>query len=167
MSVYNLIKRRRSVRSFLDNPIEGKKINKILDAGRWAPSGLNNQPWRFVVIRDKIVKDKISHFTEYSYIIKRANCLILVFLDRKNSYNLIKDIQAIGACIENIILCALDLGISSCWMGEILNQKTKVNKLLEIKSRYDLMVAIALGYSKKRSKSNRTSLDKLILKRIL
>ena len=137
-----------------------------MEAGRWAPSGLNNQPWRFVIIKNKIVKDKISHFTEYSYIIKRANCLILVFLDRKNSYNLIKDAQAIGACIENMLLCALDFGISSCWMGEILNQKAKVNKSLNIKSRYDLMAAVALGYSKRISKSKRISLNRLILKEI-
>jgi len=167
MSVYSLIKKRRSVRSFLNKPIENSKINKILEAGQWAPSGLNNQPWRFVSIKDKIIKDKISHYTEYSYIINRANCLILVFLDKENSYNLIKDAQAIGACIENMLLCALDLGISSCWMGEILNQKTKVNRLLNIKSRYDLMAAVALGYSKKKPKSRRISLDKLVLKRAL
>ncbi len=80
---------------------------------------------------------------------------------------MIKDTQAIGACIENMLLCALDLGISSCWMGEILNQKAKVNRLLNIKSRYDLMAAVALGYSKKKSKSRRISLDKLVLKRAL
>ena len=167
MSVYSLIKRRRSIRSFLNKPIENSKINKILEAGQWAPSGLNNQPWRFVTVKDKIIKDKISHCTEYSYIINRANYLILVFLDKENSYNLIKDTQAIGACIENMLLCALDLGISSCWMGEILNQKAKVNRLLNIKSRYDLMAAVALGYSKKKSKSRRISLDKLVLKRAL
>ncbi|MFC1709590.1 nitroreductase family protein [Candidatus Omnitrophota bacterium] len=166
MSVYSLIKRRRSIRSFLDKPIENSKLKKILKAGQWAPSGLNNQPWRFVVVKNKAAQDNISQFTEYSYIIKRASCLILVFLDNKNSYNLVKDVQAVGACIENMLLCALELGISSCWMGEILSQKKKVNKSLKIKPQYDLMAAIALGYSKRKSKSRRISLDRLILKEI-
>lgn len=167
MSVYNLIRKRRSIRSFLDKPIESPKLRKILEAGRWAPSGLNNQPWRFVVIKDKSVKDSISRFTEYSYIIKRASCLILVFLDKDNSYSLVKDAQAVGACIENMLLCALESGVHSCWMGEILNQKKKVNRSLKIKPQYDLMAAIALGYSKKRSRSRRIALDRLILKEIV
>ena len=166
MSVYSLIKKRRSTRSFLDKPIETSKLKKILTAGQWAPSGLNNQPWRCVVIKNKSAKDSISQFTEYSYIIKRASCLILVFLDKKNSYNLVKDAQAVGACIENMLLCALELGISSCWMGEILNQKRKVNKSLGIKPQYDLMAAVALGYSKRRSRSRRIPLGRLILKEI-
>lgn len=127
MSVFSTIKKRRSIRSFQDKPVEKYKLNKILEAGQWAPSGLNNQPWRFVVIKNRLVKNKISQFTEYSYIIKRASSLILVFLDKRESYSLIKDAQAVGACIQNMLLCALDLGISSCWMGEILNQKAEVN----------------------------------------
>lgn len=166
MSTYQLIKKRRSIRSFLDKPIKKDKIKKILDAGRWAPSGLNNQPWRFIIVKNKVTKEKISEFTKYSYIVKEADCLILIFLDKKNSYHLIKDTLAIGACIQNILLCALELDISSCWLGEILNQKTKINELLEIDLRYDLMAAIALGYSNEKSKSQRFSLDKLILKDI-
>lgn len=166
MSVSSLIRKRRSIRVFSDRAVENNKLRKILEAGRWAPSGLNNQPWRFVLIQNRDIKDKLSEFTEYSYIIKRANCVILVFLDKKNSYNFIKDVQAIGACIENMLLCSYDLGIGSCWMGEILNQKTKVNKFLKIKSQHELMAAIALGYYKKRPKSRRICLDKLIIKEI-
>jgi nitroreductase len=77
-----------------------------------------------------------------------------------------KDAQAVGACIENMLLCALELGIASCWMGEILNQKQKVNKFLGLKPRYDLMAAIVLGYAKRKPKSRRITLDRLILKEI-
>mgnify|MGYP001613649114 CR=1 FL=1 len=166
-SIYSLIKKRKSIRSFLDKPVERNKITKILDAGHWAPSGLNNQPWRFVVIKDKPIKDKISEFSKYSYIIKGADCLILVFLDKLNSYNLIKDAQAIGACIQNMLLFALELGVSSCWLGEIINKKDDINKFIKIDSRYDLMAAVAFGYSKPKTQSKRFPLDKLVLKEIL
>ncbi len=167
MPVYQFIKTRRSIRSFINRPIENAKIKIILDAARWAPSGLNNQPWRFVIVKDKTTKERISDFTKYSYIMKKSSCLILVFLDKKNSYHIVKDAQAIGACIQNMLLCALELGISSCWLGEILNKKNKVNAELNINSQYDLMAAIALGYSKEKSKSKRIALRKLILKEIL
>lgn len=166
MSVYNLIKKRRSIRHFSDKSVGKSKIIKILDAARWAPSGLNNQPWRFVVIYNKKLKARVSKFTKYSFIISRASSLILVFLDRKSSYNPTKDAMAIGASIQNMLLCTEEQGLSSCWLGEILNQKQKVNKLLKIKRQYDLMAAIALGYSSKKAKSMRMNLDKLILKEL-
>jgi nitroreductase len=164
MSVYNLIKKRRSVRSFLKKEVSPARIKKILDAGRWAPSGLNNQPWRFIVVKNKSLKDKLSRFTESSCVIRRADCAILVFLDKNHSYNKTKDIQAIGSCIQNMLLCAKELGISSCWLGEILNRKNSVNKLIGIPLRYDLMAAVALGYSRKIPASRRVNLRKLILK---
>ena len=162
--VYKTIKARRSMRSFDDRHIKRTIVKKILDAGRWAPSGLNNQPWRFVVVWNEIIKEQIASCTEYSRVIKRSNCVILVFLDKNNSYHLVKDAQAIGACIQNMLLCAWELGVRGCWMGEILNQKKKVNKILKISSRYDLMAALALGYSKQKTKSKRIAIDKLILK---
>jgi len=54
-----LIKSRRSIRSFKTDPIPDEYVEKIIEAARWAPSGANSQPWEFVVIKDKIVKDRI------------------------------------------------------------------------------------------------------------
>lgn len=50
MSVLKLIKTRRSIRKFENKAVSKKTISDILEAGRWAPSGLNNQPWRFMVL---------------------------------------------------------------------------------------------------------------------
>jgi hypothetical protein len=54
MDVFMGIYTRRSVRDFTDVPVENEKVLEILTAGSWAPSGLNNQPWRFVVVRNGI-----------------------------------------------------------------------------------------------------------------
>lgn len=167
MPVFSLIRKRRSVRSFLKKEIPNPFIKKILEAARWAPSGLNNQPWRFVIVKNPNLKSKISSFTKYSHTIKKANCAIFVFLDKKNSYSQIKDALAIGASIQNLLLAASELDISTCWLGEILNKKKEVNKSLNISRRYDLMALVALGYSRKKSKSSRIPLKKLILKEFL
>lgn len=54
-----LVKKRRSIRKFKPEMVPDELINKILDVARWAPSGANHQPWEFIVIKDKTVKDKI------------------------------------------------------------------------------------------------------------
>lgn len=58
MDVMEAIRSRRSVREFTDDDIDDSVIEKIIDAGRWAPSGLNNQAWRFIVVRDPEQKSR-------------------------------------------------------------------------------------------------------------
>ena len=52
MDLYETIKSRYSVRSYLNKPVEQEKLDRIFDAARLAPSGSNRQPWKFVVVRD-------------------------------------------------------------------------------------------------------------------
>jgi nitroreductase len=163
--IFEVIKNRRSIRKYKRKEIEEQKLNKILKAGCWAPSGLNNQPWRFVLVRDKKLKAKLSRLTEYGEIIKGANVVICVFLDKRSSYHREKDIMAIGACIQNMLLEAHSLGIGSCWLGEILKNEGKVRKLLGLDQRYELMGLVGLGYPAEAPKApRRKGLSKLILK---
>ena len=143
--VIDIILNRRSVREFNDRPISKEEINKILNAGRWAPSGLNNQPWRFIVIRDPETILKLSECTHYSIIIEGAPLLIAAFLDTENSYNRTKDVQAIGASIQNMLLACCDLGLGAVWLGEILKQNEKVNSILHCPLELDLMAVLAIG----------------------
>jgi len=162
--VIKVISQRRSIRRFSSRTIDTQKVMNILEAGRWAPSGLNNQPWRFIVVNNTVIKNAIAQCTEYSSTVKNAACVILVFLDKKQSYNRTKDVQAIGACIQNMLLQATASGIATCWLGEILNQKNKVNAVVKLKARHELMAAIACGYSKQAGRSRRIPLKKILLK---
>jgi len=143
--VIDTILNRRSVREFMDKPVSKENINLILNAGRWAPSGLNNQPWRFIVIRNRETIQKLSECTHYTGIVAGAPLLIAAFLDTETSYNRIKDIEAIGAAIQNMLLACCELGLGGVWLGEILNQKEKVNSILECPSKLELMAALAIG----------------------
>jgi nitroreductase len=60
MDVLEAIKKRRSVRNYLDKPIEEEKLNAVLEAGRHAPSAGNRQEWRFIVVRDPETKVKLQ-----------------------------------------------------------------------------------------------------------
>jgi nitroreductase len=159
--ILKLIKTRRSVREFKKVNIPAKTMEKILEAGRWAPSGLNNQPWRFMVL-DGEKKDMLAKFTHYSYIIKGADKVILVFLDKKSSYNLEKDLMAIGACIQNVLLYAHSIGLGACWLGEILHQRAEIIRFLKLSGSLKLEAVVALGkplvYPKKPSRKTLKSL---------
>lgn len=147
MNIQESIKERRSIRQYTNKEPCQEDINKILEAATWAPSGLNNQPWKFKVLKDKEKKDGLGKFTKYAKIIKNAPTAICVFLDNSVSYNREKDIMAIGACIQNMLLVAHSLGLGTCWLGEILNKRVEVEKYLGVDSDCELMAVIALGYS--------------------
>jgi nitroreductase len=143
--VIDTILNRRSVREFKDRQISKEEIHTIINAGRWAPSGLNNQPWRFIVVRDTETIQKLSECTHYSSIVSGAPLLIAAFLDNEHSYSRTKDILATGASIQNMLLACCDLGLGAVWLGEILNQSEKVNSILSCPSTLELMAVLAIG----------------------
>lgn len=143
--VIDAILKRRSVREFTESPVSTEDINIILNAGRWAPSGLNNQPWRFIVIRKKDTIMQVSECTHYTKVVVGAPLLIAVYLDRDNSYNYIKDVQAVGAAIQNMLLTVCELDLGAVWLGEILKKGEKVNSILECPESFELMAVLAIG----------------------
>ncbi len=165
-SIIEKISNRTSVRSYLREPIEKEKIQAVLRAGIRAPSGKNGQPWRFVILQeDKNLFEKAAALATAEFISK-ADCLIFVFLDKEQSYDYIKDSQAIGACIQNMLLAAEATGLGACWIGELNGKKAEIGELLGIGERYDLAAAITLGYPAAQRKllSRRKPLSEVILK---
>lgn len=158
------IKTRRSIRKFTRDEIDGQTIRQIIEMGTWAPSGLNNQPWKFVIIRDQDIKHRISQQTKYSRIIQSASICIAVFLDNALSYDRVKDIQAIGACIQNMLLTIHHLGLGGVWLGEILKNRVSVEKILDVPENCELMAVIALGHpAEDKGLGKRKPLDEAII----
>ncbi|MCL7486614.1 MAG: nitroreductase family protein [Desulfobulbaceae bacterium] len=165
--VQNAIRNRRSIREFTGQPVSRKVLHTIVQAGIWAPSGLNNQPWRFILVRDRDVREKLAPHTTYSHIILGAPALIVVLLDREAMYSEVKDHQAAGACIQNMLLAAEELGLGAVWLGQILQNSDKVNALLSLDETFELMAVLALGYPLHRNqKSQRKPLADFILQEI-
>ncbi|MBW1645805.1 MAG: nitroreductase family protein [Deltaproteobacteria bacterium] len=138
---------RRSIRKFdQEKPVPPALVREILEAGRFAPSGLNNQPWRFAIIRRPQLKEQLAQLTHYHQIVRQAPVLIAVLLDTEALYHREKDIQSVGACLENLLLAAHGLGLGAVWLGEILKRGREVVDLLQLPERYELMAVVALGY---------------------
>jgi nitroreductase len=166
-AVLEAIFARRSVRQYADNPVSQQDVQTILEAGRWAPSGLNNQPWRFAVVQDSKVKDEVAKQTRYREIIRNAPLIIAVFIDNDASYDRTKDCQGIGACLQNMWLATHALDLGGVWLGEILKNKERVGEILKAPETYELMAVLAIGHPKHRQqKSERKSLSDLVFKKI-
>ncbi len=137
---------RKSIRSFLDQKIERDKIKEILECGRWAPSGLNNQPWKICAVSHPTVKRLIMDLTKYGRIMEKASFNLVVFLDVERGYNRVKDIQGIGAFMQNILIAVHGMGLGAVWIGEILNNKEKINEIFKLDvKKFELMGMIAIG----------------------
>lgn len=155
---------RRSVRRFTDEPVEEGHVAEILKAGSWAPSGLNNQPWRFVIVRGKKTRSDLAKLTRYGRIIEEAPLSIAVFCDREAMYNDTKDHQSMGACLQNMLLAAHALGLGGVWLGEILKNADGVRMLLELPERMELMAVLSVGHPRDRSQaSSRKDVKELIV----
>jgi nitroreductase len=149
--VIEAIRARRSIRQFSKERVSDEVVDRILESGLWAPSGKNNQPWRFAVIRDLALKEALAALTHSRSIIHGAAVCIAVFLDHSRVYDRTKDTQAVGACIQNMLLTIHSLGLGGTWLGEILKNKEKVGELLGAGKDLELMAVVALGHPAKKS----------------
>ncbi|MFP4588482.1 MAG: nitroreductase family protein [Candidatus Acetothermia bacterium] len=142
MDLFESIFDRRSVRKFTEEPVTDQQLEKILDAGRWAPSGKNTQPWSFVVVRDPEVQKKLENHSGQG-IIESAPITIGLLKDTSRGYDELKDAQGIGACAQNILLAVHGLGLGACWLG--LTRDSFVEELLGAEEDEELMMLISVG----------------------
>ena len=140
-----LLRRRRSVRSFANRPVSRDSLEQLLEAARWAPSGRNTQPWRFVVVESaKTLKD-LAELAPQRGIVASAPVSIVVLRDLDAGYDELKDAQGIGAAIQNILLAAESIGLSACWTGR--TRDAAIEQLVGATQNQELMAIIAVGYS--------------------
>ncbi|SMC17590.1 Nitroreductase [Desulfacinum hydrothermale DSM 13146] len=164
MDVMQAIYERRSVRHFQDAPVERDRVMEALRAASWAPSGLNNQPWRFAFVWDGELKNTLAGLTRYATTLKAAAVLIPVFLDKESSYDYVKDCQAVGAALQNLLLACHAQGLGAVWIGEILKNKEQVRQALGLPERLDLMAVVAVGHpAHTKQSSHRRPLEELIV----
>ncbi len=138
-----LIQTRRSVRAFTSTPVARAQIEKILEAGRFAPSGKNTQPWRFVVVENAGTRQALAELAPQAGMIATAPVTLAVLLDRAAGYDELKDAQGIGAAIENILLAVHALGLGACWMGR--TRDAAIERVIGARGDEELMALIPIG----------------------
>ena len=151
MSIYELILKRRTIRSFKPEQVTEELLNKLVNAGRLAPSGANLQPLEFIVVNNSELVNKVFPSLKWAGYIapagnppegKRPTAYVIVLINT--------EIRSQGgevdaaAAIENMILAALEDGVGSCWLGAI--DRDKLRTLFNIPQNYRVDSVLALGY---------------------
>jgi len=171
-SLLSLIKKRYSVRKYLNKPIRRTLIKKCLEAARLAPSAENMQPWRYLVVDNpellnKLKQNAFSGIYKFTQWATSAPVIIVVlaktsFITHKigaQIQNIKYHLLDIGIATEHLILQATELGLGTCWIGWF-NVK-KVRKILQIPKKYEIVSLITLGYFKKEKTKKRKKRKKL------
>lgn len=168
--ILDLIKNRRTTRVYKEEMITEEELEKIIEAGMWAPSGHNRQPWHFTIIENKDIMKKLNNDTKeaskntddalyYGWANSESydtfyNAPVLVLLSyRDDGFSPIDDL---GAATQNMSLAAECLGVGSCWIGFInplfegdLEKQKEYKELLNIPDDFTIHHGIIFGYPAK------------------
>jgi len=169
-----IIKNRQSDRSYVTKPVEKDKIQRIIEAGRLAPSACNAQPWKFIIVNDQDLKYKIADCTStkilgINHFTKQAPIHIVIVEEKANftssAGSLIKDkhfpLIDIGITAQNICLQAEAEGLGTCMIGWF--DEKKVKKLLNIPGSKRVPLIITLGYpAGEKRKKRRKDIDQIV-----
>jgi len=162
--VLNTIKNRRTIRKFKPDSIEEEKIQMILEAGRWAPSFSNLQPWRFVVIKDKRLKHLLDKAAKESVLllgINEAPVVILVCVDRR--IDPLHAIEAGAAATQNMALAAHSLGLGAGWIGIWGTEvETAIQKLLNLPETTRVVSLLPTGIPNESPEGHRKFFEELV-----
>ena len=142
MDNLELLRSRRSIRSFQERVISRDDLEKIVDAARYAPTARNVQPWEFVVVSSKDMLKKFAQIAENARFMASAAVCIAVFSEETKYY-----LEDGCAATCNILLAATALGIGSCWIaGDKKPYAQEICSLLKASNGLKLVSLIALGY---------------------
>ena len=162
MDILNLLKFRRSIRVYQDKPIPQDLLLQILEAGRWAATAANLQPWHFIVVTDPETRKRIGDvarffFIKSSHVGKAPVVIVLGFDTRKGKYGRYDATLAGG----NMMTIAAGLGLGTCWIGAF--DEPKVKEILGIPEPIEVIALITLGYpGEKAEVPPRVELEKIV-----
>ncbi|WGM89539.1 MAG: nitroreductase family protein [Candidatus Bathyarchaeota archaeon] len=142
MSIFEVISNRRSIRSYEDKEIPKQVLDQILEAGRLAPSAVNKQPYRFIVVTKSELKKEMKAI--FSRFLEKAPVVIVGCANVKSRLTGKWAVVDTTIALQNMVLAAWSLGAGSCWIGSFNEQKTK--QALKIPQDWKVVALISLGY---------------------
>ncbi|HNS48236.1 MAG TPA: nitroreductase family protein [bacterium] len=148
MDFQEVIRTRRSIRSFSNRPVPEETLDRILDSARIAPSGNNRQPWKFVVVRDPALKQQIAEAAYQQDFIARAPVLVACCGRRYACpYEPHGDLAYLVDCviaIDHLVLAARAESVGSCWVGAL--HAGPIDRLLNLDRAFTTLMLVPLGY---------------------
>jgi len=150
MDFLDIVRSRRSIRSYKDYPVPDEDIEKILDSARWAPSAGNLQPWEFIIVRNDRTKRLLAEAAYGQFWIMKAPVVIVACANIPRTSRFYGNrganlycIQDVAAAIQNILLSAHYLGYGTCWVGAFSEEE--VRRILRLPEHVRPLAIITLG----------------------
>ena len=170
------IKNRRSIRRYLDKPVDDEKIMRLLESARLAPSGDNTQPWHFIVIKSEEVRQKLVKVSNNQKWMLTAPVFIVCVADIRtrigDSMEMLLDenspqlelkqiIRDTSIAVEHIVLEANNLGLGTCWVAWFTQEE--IRSVLNIPSDKYVVCLLTLGYASESPKERpRKKIEEMI-----
>lgn len=139
MSVFDTVRTALAVRSYKDKPVPEDAIQRIVDAARLTGSSMNQQPWSFIVIRDRATLEKLGSMLQYGPYVAEAAFAIAVVIERTRF-----SVSDGSRAVQSMVLTAWDEGIGSNWVGFM--GPDEVKPVLGIPDDRDLLAIVPFGY---------------------
>lgn len=145
MDVLEALATRRSIRRFLDRPVEPSLLERILEAARWAPSHRNRQPWRFVVVQNSSLVRLIKRLSPG--ICAVPACVIAVCSERSSPSRFGSHLAAVDCAMaaQNMLLAAHNLGLGACAVRSF--SSAGIRELLQMPDHVEPELLITVGYT--------------------
>ena len=158
MEVLEAIKTRRSIRKYRAETVPEDKLEKVLDAGRWAPSAHNSQTWKFIVLRDPGIRDSIAGLLRWGRFLAQAPMGIAVVVDPRATNHPLED-GALAA--YSMMLAAHSLGLGTCWVDPSASEEI-VKPMLGIGAEEKLICILSIGYADEAPSRTRKELKDIV-----
>lgn len=147
MDVMEAIRKRRSVRSYKQEPVPDEKLTKILEAARLAPSARNSQSWKFVVVKDPERRKKLAKAAAGQSFVGEAP-VVIAAVALQPEYVMRCQVPAyavdLAIAVDHMTLVAVEEGLGTCWIGAFYQDK--VRKILNIPEKYKVVALLPLGF---------------------
>jgi nitroreductase len=147
-AVLALLKGRRSIRRYRPDPVPDEMIEQLLEAGRWAPSASNRQPWQFVVVRDEAILKQVAqeaaiYFLRWAHV-EEAPLLIVLCGDARNRIYRQFLHEDVGLAGSQIMLQAHALGLGTCWIGGL--DRKAIADVLKVPEHIEIVGLLTVGF---------------------
>lgn len=149
MDVQEAIRSWRACRAFQLRPIQDEALQRVLNAARFASSADDQQPWRFIVVRDEETKRKLAQLVTKGHFLTMAPIVLVALGVEEASAPLLGGYMLaypldVAASIQNLLLAATGEGLGSCWCTEF--REEKVRELLKVPDGVRVVGVLPLGY---------------------
>jgi len=145
MEVMDAIRSRRSVRTYNNRKIERVALERIIEAGTWAPTACNRQGFRFIIVTEPSLKKRLVDNGAASFVANAPAGILVLYDNRTDNLEYSDHIQSAAAAIQNMLLAAHSMKIGGCWVCH-LPRKDSLRTIFGISKHLEPIAYLTLGY---------------------